>query len=241
MGHTSQSPAWLESPLGRGLLALEGHVLQEELADVFGFELLQVGRWGEDLELCSAARTQHRRLVAPDARCANAICASYDALPVVSGSIEAVLLPHTLEYAPRPHDVLREADRVLMGEGHLLICGFNPLGPWGVRHRLSRDGFPPASRRLLTERRVRDWLRLLGFEVGTVRRYLFAPPWQGPWPLAAGRWLEAHGPRLAPPLAGAYLLKARKRVVALTPMRPVWQRTPKLVGGLAKPTSRSAA
>jgi SAM-dependent methyltransferase len=241
MGPASQSAGWLGTALGSGVLEIEGSVLHDELADVFGFELLQVGRWGDALELCSAARTQHRRLVAPDVRCTNAIRANYDALPVASGSVEAVLLPHTLEHAPRPHDVLREADRVLMGDGHLLICGFNPLGPWGVRHRASGCRFPPVVERLLPEYRVRDWLRLLGFEVAPVRWYLFAPPWQGFWPPAAGRWLESRGRRFAAPLAGAYLLKARKRVLAMTPIRPVWQRTPKLVGGLAKPTSRSAA
>jgi SAM-dependent methyltransferase len=241
MGHRSHSPGWLDTPLGREVLAIETRVLQEELADVFGFELLQVGMWGDDLELVAAARTQHRRLVAPEARCANAICADYHALPVASGSVEAVLLPHTLEHARRPHDTLREADRVLVGDGHLLICGFNPIGPWGVRHLASHRGFPPVVDRLMTEGRVRDWLRLLGFEVATTRRYLFAPPWQGFWSSTAGRWLELRGPQFAAPLAGAYLLKARKRVPALTPIRPVWQRTPKIVGGLAKPTSRSAA
>jgi len=241
MGHTSHSQGWLESALGREVLAIEARLLQEQLADVFGFELLQVGAWGAEVELHAAARTQHRRVVAPDARCANAIRAHYHALPVATASIDAVLLPHTLEQAARPHDVLREADRVLMGEGHLLICGFNPIGLWGARHLVSGRKFPPVVERVLTERRVRDWLRLFGFEIAPTRRYLFAPPWQGFWSEGAGRWLEARGPRLAAPLAGAYLLKARKRVAAITPIRPVWQRPPKIVGSIAKPTSRSAA
>ena len=37
---------WLESPLGAGVFALETRLLQDELADVVGFELLQIGRWG---------------------------------------------------------------------------------------------------------------------------------------------------------------------------------------------------
>jgi hypothetical protein len=53
----------------------------------------------------------------------------------------------------------------------------------------------------------------------------------------------ARSPRSAVrgPICRAYLLKARKRVHAITPIRPVWQKKPQLVGGLAKPTSRSAA
>ena len=241
MGRTSQSLGWLESPLGNAVLAAERTVLQEELGDVFGFELLQIGAWGDGSQLEFAARTQHRRLIDPLASGNGAIRADYHALPIATGSVEAVLLPHTLELAPRPHDLLREADRVLRGEGHLVICGFNPLSPWGVRHLVGGRRFPPGISRLLGDHRVRDWLRLLGFEIASTRRYLFTPPWQG---LAAGRvpaWLEARGPQFAAPFAGAYLLKARKRVHAVTPIRPVWQKRPQLVGGLAKPTSRSAA
>jgi SAM-dependent methyltransferase len=226
--------------LGNAVLCAERAVLQEELGDVFGFELLQVGAWGGS-QLAVAARTQHRRLIDPQASGNGAIRADYHALPIATGSVEAVLLPHTLEHAPHPHDLLREADRVLRGEGHLVICGFNPLSPWGLRHLVGARRFPPVVSRLLTDHRVRDWLRLLGFETVGTRRYLFTPPWQG---LASGRvpaWLEARGPQFAAPFAGAYLLKARKRVHAVTPIRPVWHKKPQLVGGLAKPTSRSAA
>ena len=60
-----------------------------------------------------------------------AIRADYDALPIATNSVEAVLLPHTLEHAARPHELLREVDRVLVGEGNVVICGFSPLGPVG--------------------------------------------------------------------------------------------------------------
>ena len=232
---------WLQTPLGAAVLAIEHGLLQEELVDVVGFELLQVGSWGNGVELAVAARTQHRRLIDPQAAGSGAIRAEYHCLPVASGTVEAVLLLHTLEHAARPHELLREADRVLRGEGYLVICGFNPLSPWGLRHVLAGRKFPPVVQRLLTEHRVRDWLRLLGFEIVSTRRYLFAPPWQG---LASGRvpaWLEVHGRRLPSPLAGAYLVKARKRVHAVTPLKPVWQKAPRIVGGLAKPTTRSAA
>ncbi len=35
--------AWLETPLGAAVLELETHVLADALADVFGFELVQIG------------------------------------------------------------------------------------------------------------------------------------------------------------------------------------------------------
>lgn len=234
-------PPWLDTQLGNVVADLEARICADALADVFGFQLLQVGGWGRQGELVAQARTQHRCILAPDATGPGAIRANFDALPVASASVEAVLLPHTLEHAAHPHGLLREVERVLVGEGTLLICGFNPLGPWGVRHVVSRRHFPPTANRLLSEGRVTDWLGLLGFEVTLARRFLFAPPWQQRLSERARAFLEMRGPVIAPPLAGAYLLKARKRVRGLTPIRPVWQRSPVVVGSVAEPTSRNAA
>jgi hypothetical protein len=41
--------------------------------------------------------------------------------------------------------------------------------------------------------------------------------------------------------AGAYLLKARKRLFTLTPIRPRSREKPAVIGGLVKPTTRSQA
>jgi SAM-dependent methyltransferase len=239
--HDAVRNAWLETPLGRSVLELESQVLADALADVFGFELLQLGCWGAHEALRAQVRTQHHCCIAPDAAGPRTIRAHFEALPIASGSVEAVLLPHTLEHAPHPHELLREVERVLMGEGHVLVCGFNPLGPWGVRHAISRGRFPPPTTRLLSEGRLRDWLGLLGFEVTAARRYLFRPPWTQHMSARTRDWLELRGPDFAAPLAGAYLVKACKRVRSVTPIRPAWHAAPKVVHGLAEPTSRNAA
>jgi SAM-dependent methyltransferase len=232
---------WFATPPGRTLLEFEARVLAEALSDVVGFEMLQVGRWGEGARLAAHARAQHHWLVAPDAAGRGAIRSNYDALPIASGSIEGVLLPHTLEHASNPHEILREVERVLMGEGQVAICGFNPYGPWGLRNRMSRGRFLPHADRLLGEGRIRDWLRLLGFEVVLAQRFLFVAPWRRRGGADAGSWLERRGPELFAPLSGAYLVKARKRVRALTPIRPVWQRARTVPVGAAEPTTRNAA
>ena len=86
------------------------------------------------------------------------------------------MLPHTLEYEPEPHEILREVGRILSAEGHLVVLGFRPLSSWGLRHLFARDGFPPGLERMIGERRLRDWLKLLGFEIVDARRYLFTLP-----------------------------------------------------------------
>jgi SAM-dependent methyltransferase len=233
--------SWWESPLGRALLAAESELLSEALEDVFGWELLQVGAWGNARELLAAGRTRRQSLIAAVAPPAGAdIIGRPSLLPVISDCADAALLPHTLEFAADPYAVLREVDRVLAGEGQLLVLGFRPWSLWGVRARWSRSGFPPGMRRLMSERLLREWLVLLGYEVVAARRYLYVSPWSRG--LASGestaRMLRAG---LYPLPAGAYLLKARKRVYTLTPIRPRLREKAAVIGGLVKPTTRSQA
>lgn len=232
---------WLESPIGAMLFERENELLQEALSDVFGFELLQIGSWGPPRELLKSARTQHARWLAPDARGPDAVRSLCHELPIANASVEAVLLPHTLEHEAHPHELLREVERVLTGEGNVVICGFNPFSAWGLRHRLSRAGFPPQIGRMLSEHRLRDWLVLLGFEVISTREYLFTPPWKHGLSPRQRRWLEEQGRRIVPVLNGAYVMKACKRVHGLTPIRPLALRSRKaaVVGGLVEPTSRN--
>jgi len=234
--------AWWESPLGRALLAAESELLAAALEDVFGWELLQVGAWGASRELLAGARTRCQSVIAAAAFPRGAdIIARPSLLPVISDCADAVLLPHTLEFTPDPYAVLREVDRVLTGEGQLLVLGFRPWSLWGMRARWSRSGFPPGMRRVLSERLLREWLVLLGFEVVAETRYLYLSPWSRG--LASG---EGTGRMLRPGLtyplpAGGFLLKARKRLYTLTPVRPRLREKPAVIGGLVKPTTRSQA
>jgi SAM-dependent methyltransferase len=234
--------AWLRSPLGERLLALECKLSSEILAQVFGWQLLQIGLWGDNDGLIAEARTQRKSVLAwhgdrPSDRPAP-IRSRTDAMAVASDSVDAVLLPHTLEYEPEPHEILREVERILTGEGHLVIFGFRPLSSWGMRHFFARDGFPPGLERLIGERRLRDWLKLLGFEIIDARRYLFTLPW-GSSPPSNHSFVERAGEYIWPMFAGGYVLKARKRVYAVTPIRPRWRLKPKVVGGLIEPTTRA--
>ena len=230
---------WQSSPLARQLIQTEAILLEAAMADVFGLEMLQLGRWGARHQLLAGNRIRHQTVLASQVAADVDIVARLAHLPVQSSAIDAVLLPHVLEYESDPHAVLREADRVLVGEGQLLILGFQPAGPWGWRAAASRSGFPPGSRRLLSEQRLRDWLGLLRYEIVAVQRYLYRWPFETktvPDAATAGQRGLKRG-WVYPWPAGAYLLRARKRVYSATPLRARRRERRAVLGGAWEPST----
>jgi SAM-dependent methyltransferase len=256
--HTPVADAWQDGALGRALVAAEASLLAEAYQDVFGWELLQLGIWGPAATLLGGSRTRRQTIIsgspgttsqtaegaplngASDSARTNPslVVARLTQLPVANASVDAVVLPHTLEFEPDPYALVREADRVLAGEGQLLVLGFRPFSLWGLRAAVARAGFPPGLRRLLPLRRLRDWLELLGYEIVETRPYLYHPPWGEPRADDIGRAQFLRRGILNALPAGAYLLKARKRVYTLTPIRPRFRETRKILGGLVEPTPR---
>jgi SAM-dependent methyltransferase len=229
---------WLETPAGRYLLQWEQQQIEAVVADVFGFHALQLGM--PQLDGLAANRMPHRWLaterwlaaatdeaaigapVAPAGRVASLAC-EFDALPFDSQSLDLVVLPHALELARDPHLALSEVERVLMPEGKVVITGFNPTSLWGLRqgagHAVQRLGwrrepglFLPKAGEFIAYRRLRDWLRLLSFEVEAGRFGCYRPPLRSAQWLGRFEWMDAVGDRWWPVLGGVYLLVAVKRV-----------------------------
>ncbi|WP_342128816.1 class I SAM-dependent methyltransferase [Hydrogenophaga sp. OTU3427] len=158
------------------------------------------------------------------------------ALPFPAASLDLVVLPHTLELSADPHTVLREVERVLVPEGRLVISGLNPASLWGLRqaraHLLARLGlsalgaselYLPAAGEFIGHWRLRDWLRLLSFEVeschfGAYRPAVRTEKWLQRW-----AWMEAVGARWWPILGAVYFITAVKRVRGMHVLGPAWK------------------
>ena len=147
----------------------------------------------------------------------------FDALPFDASSLDLVVLPHSLELARDPHLTLREVERVLVPEGRVIILGFNPASLWGTRQRLGRmkrglglgtdgDLFLPRAGDFIGYRRLRDWLRLLSFEVESGRFGCYIPPVTTARWLSRFEWMERAGDRWWPPFGALYYIVAVKRV-----------------------------
>ena len=201
--------AWLQSPPGRYLLAWEQAQADAAVADLFGFHALQLGM--PELDGLQANRMPHRWLAGRD------LCCDFDALPFESGSLDLVLLPHALEQAADAHLLLREVERVLRPEGRLIVFGLNPASAWGLRQklgRLRRGGQPylPPDGEFIGYWRLRDWLKLLSFEVEAARFGVYRPPLRSQAWLDRWQWVEPVGSRWWPVLGATYFIQAVKRV-----------------------------
>ncbi|HEX5339739.1 MAG TPA: methyltransferase domain-containing protein [Gammaproteobacteria bacterium] len=223
---------WFQGRAGGYLLRQERAVLAEALPTVFGFYLLQAGAWGSAHGLLQASPIRSRTVL--DMRASDAdLRADPASLPFAGDALDAVLLPHTLERAADPHRMLREAERVLTGEGHIIVLGFHPWGPWGLRQQFFDP--PPWAGRHIGAGRLQEWLAVLGFETLNIRQYLFRPPFTRDALLVKSRFLDRWRWR---PTAGAYMLVARKRVLCVTPLRRQRARPQRAFSGAVKPTTR---
>jgi len=233
---------WYASPLGVELASQEEACLERMLHETFGYYLLQVGLNAGFAKAVATSRIRHRILLPPTACCdalGLQIAAHPERLPVASDSVDAVFLPHTLDFVAEPHRVLREVERVLIPEGRVVIIGFNPLSLWGLR-RLMRRGKRrvPWCGNFVTPYRVSDWLSLLGFDVEMQEMMMFRPPWRCAL-LRQWSFLDSLGGRFWPLLGGVHAVRAVKRVSTLTPLRPSWKTRGKLLpGGAVEPTAR---
>ena len=235
---------WFKQPLGKRLAAREREELDKVLVNLFGFHLLQVGCLLNE-DMTSASRILHRVVVDGDPHETATLVAMYgvpDALPVESDSIDVVVLHHTLEFELNPHEVLREVERILVPEGHVVILGFNPWSWWGLRRFLRRRSGPPWCGRFRSAWRMRDWLSLLGFDHELSRWYFFRPPVQSEGIMRRLEVLERAGERWWPFWGGAFLVVGKKRVSTVTPIKPRWHPNGSLIDPrLVKPSTSSSS
>ena len=130
-------------------------------------------------------------------------------LPLANNSFSTVLLPHVLEGSAYPHQVLREAHRVLMHEGYIVLTGFNPFSLLGLQNLVYRKAV--FNGRYYTVRRVVDWLQLLGFEIVASSMYQYSPLSSRPGVNKTFNFLESVGDRWLPMTGGGYMITAKKR------------------------------
>lgn len=212
---------WLESPQGRHVMAWEQAKIDAVVCDLFGYNALQIGMTQYDL--LANNRIPLRQRVGESGR-VDALCDPRE-LPFAANSIDLVVMPHVLEFHEDPHQILREVERILIPDGQLVLTGFNPLSLWGLRRRLrGRTATFPANGDYISVLRLKDWLKLLGFEVDRGNFGCYTPPCKHEQWLKRWHFMEAAGDRWWSFAGGVYLLRAVKRVHGMRLIIPHWKR-----------------
>lgn len=257
IGSPASLTDWLRSPAGLYLSAWECSQFDRAVADVFGFHALQLGvpvlpalrnsrirhRWVADNECWPDGPADAQILPNPPGLMADGV-----ALPFADQSLDLLVLPHTLEFSLDAHAALREVERVLVPEGRVVISGFNPVSLWGLRTQRARwyarfgwqRPFLPPTQDFIGYWRLRDWLRLLSFEVESAEFGCYRPSVQNPTWLKRFAWMDKAGERWWPILGSVYFLVAIKRVRGMRLMSPVWKQA-KARAGKPVPTANSSA
>lgn len=211
---------WYQSALGQAVLDVVSDKFDHILPGIFGYQGMQVGQIAPQRELLASAGL-HRRIVVDS--CAESssshISGELEQLPISSDCMNLVFYPHSLEFCESPHAALREADRVLTADGHLLLMGFNPYSQFGVRRVVGRS--VPWSGRTYSRARIQDWLSVLGFRMVTAENVFLRPPVNRERVLSATRHVEKVQ-KLLGVIGGVYLIHARKQSMPMTLARQKW-------------------
>lgn len=225
--------AWNELPVGDELKSQVEASLEDSCRSFFGYHLIKVGCLSREIELPGC--TINHRIDVVNKQCAqkqstnkiSQVIADSHELPFTEGSIDAAILAHEMDFSRDPHQILREIDRVLIPNGHVVIVGFNPFSLAGIFRFL-----PFTSNKIVREARffsrfrIKDWLHLLGFEVIDQQQLAFSSLlFKKKYRVFSG--IEKLCRKYLPIFASVYVVVAKKRVVPMSLIKPKWKPAPK--------------
>lgn len=208
------SRKWYVSDYAERYFDIEKPFLHAALRSSVGPTVLQIGQYLSpslvedfDLPLLIKAFSSEQGLKADAAF--SSVTADPAFLPFASEAFSTVVLPHVLERHKLPHQVLREAHRVLMPEGHIVLTGFSPNSFIGMQRWLRPRAVYCG--RYYSIGRVIDWLQLLGFEVVSRSMFHYAPISRSKRLRKTFSFFESAGDRWLPMTGGGYMISAKKR------------------------------
>lgn len=233
--HVAQADiaTWFATPLGMRVFAEEQRYIDTLLADMFGYHLMSMSVLPHAIRV-EASPTSHQFLVNPFSVSAchdlvkkeaekkySIVRAKFEDLPIASNSIDVALLHHVLDFSSNPHQLLREATRALMPNGHIILVGFNPWSLLGGNRALScvlsHSHF--YRQHHLHVARLKDWFKVLELELVYSDKGYFGLPLNG----YSSPKLETIGKKIYPCFGGFYVLVLRKSVTPMRMIKSSWK------------------
>lgn len=203
---------WYHTTLGEELAKVEHQHLSEILAALPGNQLLQLGY--DKSGWLTASRIMYKCILEQQSFYAAhaSVIADYSELPFTNELFDVVVLPHVLDCADNYPIILREAARVMSGEGYLIILGFNPYSL-----AVLSPAKPPIHS-MPSLAKLRYWLKQANCEIERVNRFFYRPFIQHEKVLKKLAPMETVGTFCWPGQGACYVLIARKKVLAITPL-----------------------
>lgn len=213
---------WLKQQLEQAMVPM--------LERMFGYYLIRLGPLADSLAT-DASPIKHQLSLSP--LLTADIRANVTDLPLAENSVDGCVLPLGLEFCIDPHQLVREAHRVVIADGHILLAGMNPfsLAITGKMWPAWRKRYPWQGR-FFSHSRVADWFQLLGCEIISSQTLAFSSLLGKN---AAHKKVQDIGSRYLPYNGSIYLMLIKKREVPLTLIRSSWKTASRLktVGALS--------
>lgn len=227
---------WYQTAVGQILLNELKTSLDPILATTFGYYSIQLGCVAQSAQLLDACRVKYHFNL--DAKGDHVNVEVHPALlPIATDSVDLVVLMHHLSNSIEPHAILREAFRVLIPAGKLIIIDFNPVSLWGVRHFFQSwlERIPWCGH-FYTARRLTDWMTLLGFDQQKHLQVGYMPPIHHTGLIRQLLWLEKGLKNWLPFSSALNVLVYNKNISPMTPVRHRWVARKLLLGKVARPS-----
>ncbi len=218
---------WQSSRLGEALKNAEQKALNAILPHFFGYYLLQVSIPEVRYDLSASPILRHFHVNHDDtfSHTNNVLHALSSELPVATNSIDVVLLPHVLEFIDDPHVILREACRVVIPEGYIIILCFNPYSLWGLQKTFKRARQQlPWLGDFIAANTIQNWLTAYDFEIVKRHAVFFRFASNSESILKEQSMLDTLGQRYWPQHGAVSVLFAKKKQFSVTPLRVRWQK-----------------
>ena len=228
---------WYQQASSSWILNLESEEISRIIKNIEGVYLVQMGR---SLDVMHSKKSQifaHIRLMSQfiDDSILS-VQTNWQELPLLSNSVDIVVLVHLLEFINYPVKLLQEVFHALKPNGQLIILGFNPWSFWGLKKTFSRS--IPWNGRFWSRTQVKRWLINFNYSILYSKTFCYGLLSQKKLGRKIRVFIETAG-RLSLPAGGRiYLLVAKKEVYARVQPEILWTKRHFLTRGTIKPMTR---
>ena len=229
---SEQWDIWYQQQPGRSLAAVEQRALGEVLQQLFGYHLLQVGG-ANIIDLTSSSPILNKVRLDPEISVnfrGLQVQGDTEELPFLSKTFDVIVLPHVLEFAKHPLQLLQEAYDLLIAGGYVVILGFNPRSLWKISKAFSKqENVVPWQGTFIRYGKLRQWLTKLNLQVELYSTYFFRPAFKKSQLLKQTLFMEAVGQLCWASAGAVYVLVAQKVESGITLVGSPWQKEKRVI------------